>query len=57
MERMLPAGRVLARLAGRSLPIRGTRMLTPGHPNAIGIAPIRRSGDERHPSGRLRPDG
>jgi hypothetical protein len=47
MEPYLPLARLLARVAGRSLPIRGTTRLVQDHPNPIGLAPIRRAGDGR----------
>src|SRR5215211_3775744 len=47
MEPYLPLARLLARVAGQSLPVRGTTRLAPDHPNPIGLAPIRRAGDGR----------
>src|SRR5215207_4583178 len=47
MERELTLGRILARVCGRSLPIRGTTRLARDHSNPIGLAPIRRAGDGR----------
>jgi hypothetical protein len=47
MERDLGPARVLACVAGRSLPIRATTRLSQLHPNPIGLAPIRRAGDGR----------
>ena len=47
MERELTLGRILARVCGRSLPIRGTTRLAQDHPNPIGLAPVRRAGDGR----------
>src|SRR5215207_9860847 len=47
MERELSLARLLARIAGRSLPIRRTTRLAQEHPNPIGLAPIRRAGDGR----------
>jgi hypothetical protein len=47
MERDLCLGRILARVAGRSLLIRSTTRLVQNHPNPIGLAPIRRAGDGR----------
>ena len=39
--------RLLARVAGRSLPIRRTRRLTPTPTDALGLAVIRVAGDDR----------
>src|SRR4051812_10205316 len=47
MERDLTLARLLARVAGRSLPIRATTRLARDVPNPIGLAPIRRPGDGR----------
>jgi hypothetical protein len=47
MDRELNLARLLARVAGRSLPIRSTTRLAPEHPNPIGLAPVRRAGDGR----------
>src|SRR5438046_2757924 len=47
MENTLSLARLLACICGRSLPIRGPTVLRQDHPNALGIAFIRRAGDAR----------
>jgi hypothetical protein len=47
VERELGLARLLANIAGASLPIRGTTLLARDHPNPIGLAPVRRTGDGR----------